>query len=330
MRYLVDQFDNMKENRDFTYDIIRGFLIILVVIGHSIQTAYRSTDMNCWYNPVFNVIYTFHMPLFLFISGFFLNKSLRHEFVDLLAKKTKRLLFPVLFYSSLLIFISVIINGDYSISLKFVYKQFTYYWFLICLFVVTLFYYLFYKANTSTKGILFLAYLGGVFLYDYLPDVILKDCQVIRHILIFGFGMYMGICGVYKFEAFKLIIIIVCLLAIVLDRMSWGFNMMDYPAYIRIFDQFTCTIVAFLLFKSIIPLINSLIQFKPLVYLGQNSLSIYLIHMLFPRIMLYTGFQIAYTFNNVFILTISWLLVSILVTEIIRRIARSYSFVFGV
>lgn len=320
----------MKENRDSTFDIMKGFLIILVVIGHSIQTAYRSTDMNCWYNPVFNVIYTFHMPLFLFLSGIFFRKSLKYGFVDLLEKKAKRLLLPVLFYSSLLIFISVIINGGHSISLKFIYIQFTYYWFLICLFVISLFYYFFYKANNFIKGILIIAYLGGVFLYDYLPGVVLKDCQLIRHILIFGFGMYMGIYGMNKFEAHKFTVMTGCLLAIALDRMLWGFNMMDYPAYIRIIDQFACAILAFLLFYSIIPRIKSYSLLKPLIYIGQNTLSLYLIHMLFPRIMLYGDYKIDYTFNNVLILAISWLLVSIIVTEIIKRIANSYSFVYGV
>jgi len=52
--------------RNRFYDNIRGFAIILVVIGHSIQYQVANFDAN----PIFESIYSFHMPLFMFISGY--------------------------------------------------------------------------------------------------------------------------------------------------------------------------------------------------------------------------------------------------------------------
>ncbi len=52
-------------NRVEYIDSLRGFAILLVVMGHLIQTNYRDGFVH----PIFNIIFSFHMPLFFFISG---------------------------------------------------------------------------------------------------------------------------------------------------------------------------------------------------------------------------------------------------------------------
>ena len=52
-------------NRDAFLDIAKGLAIILVVIGHVIQGSSEKFDDLLW----FRVIYSFHMPLFVFLSG---------------------------------------------------------------------------------------------------------------------------------------------------------------------------------------------------------------------------------------------------------------------
>ena len=51
--------------RDAFLDIAKGLAIILVVIGHVIQGSAEDFDDLLW----FKVIYSFHMPLFVFLSG---------------------------------------------------------------------------------------------------------------------------------------------------------------------------------------------------------------------------------------------------------------------
>jgi fucose 4-O-acetylase-like acetyltransferase len=51
--------------RDAFLDIAKGLAIILVVIGHVIQGSSENFDDLLW----FRVIYSFHMPLFVFLSG---------------------------------------------------------------------------------------------------------------------------------------------------------------------------------------------------------------------------------------------------------------------
>jgi len=51
--------------RDLRLDSIKGFLILMVVLGHTIE-PYFSHEPFC---AVYTIIYTFHMPLFVLISG---------------------------------------------------------------------------------------------------------------------------------------------------------------------------------------------------------------------------------------------------------------------
>ena len=51
--------------RDTFLDIAKGLAIILVIIGHVVQGSSENFDDLLW----FRVIYSFHMPLFVFLSG---------------------------------------------------------------------------------------------------------------------------------------------------------------------------------------------------------------------------------------------------------------------
>jgi fucose 4-O-acetylase-like acetyltransferase len=51
--------------RDTFLDIAKGLAIILVIVGHVIQGSSDNFDDLLW----FRVIYSFHMPLFVFLSG---------------------------------------------------------------------------------------------------------------------------------------------------------------------------------------------------------------------------------------------------------------------
>ena len=51
--------------RIYTIDAMKGLAILLVVFGHSFQGNLINFDDNI----VFNVIYSFHMPLFMFLAG---------------------------------------------------------------------------------------------------------------------------------------------------------------------------------------------------------------------------------------------------------------------
>lgn len=78
-------------------DWLKSILISLVVVGHSIQFSDVSFERN-W---IFRFIYSFHMPLFFFVSGYLSFKS---EFsIRELPRKLKRLLLPFFSWAILLL-----------------------------------------------------------------------------------------------------------------------------------------------------------------------------------------------------------------------------------
>lgn len=52
----------MEQKRNDSIDFAKGFLMIFVILGHIVQGTIEDGNLR-------GVIYSFHMPLFLFISG---------------------------------------------------------------------------------------------------------------------------------------------------------------------------------------------------------------------------------------------------------------------
>jgi fucose 4-O-acetylase-like acetyltransferase len=124
-------------------DIARGIGILLVVLGHNDLGALSPFSRQ--------VIYSFHIPLFFFLSGYFINTSV--PFVEYLQKRFHTVLKPYLFTILLIYFASVSFekmgfqNAIVRI-LKALYGSINYLdwgqlWFLPHLFVVSLYAFLF-------------------------------------------------------------------------------------------------------------------------------------------------------------------------------------------
>ena len=75
--------------RNYNFDLIKGVLIILVIVGHMIPGTQRGTFPRY-------LIYSFHMPLFIGVSGFLLNfEAFRtSSAISLIKKYWKRLILP--------------------------------------------------------------------------------------------------------------------------------------------------------------------------------------------------------------------------------------------
>lgn len=150
----------MKE-RDLSFDFIKGILIFLVVWGHTI--AFTLNEQAA-YNPIFIWIYSFHMPLFIFVSGYFAAHSMRMSFKDCLISKAGRLLFPALQWTCFSFLRRVVCDPtlitDFHFSLyggliHSLYNCFRGYWFLYCLFVLFLMVNLAWKSKYRYWALLF-------------------------------------------------------------------------------------------------------------------------------------------------------------------------------
>lgn len=71
---IVNSIKNKK--RTLYWDNVKFFLILLVVIGHFCDSL---TNMGTAYKGVYIFIYSFHMPMFLFVSGLFTKYDDKHK-----------------------------------------------------------------------------------------------------------------------------------------------------------------------------------------------------------------------------------------------------------
>ena len=59
----------MVEKNRFYIDFVKGIAIFLMLWGHCIQFC-AVGDFDFFENWVFKLIYSFHMPLFMLVSGY--------------------------------------------------------------------------------------------------------------------------------------------------------------------------------------------------------------------------------------------------------------------
>ncbi len=116
---------NNSINRIFWADNLKGFLILLVVLGHSIQYSVH----NYGELHIFNYIYSFHMPLFMAISGFVSYKESSLVELGGIKRSIIQLLMPYVLWTWLLVSFS-----DESLINRMILSPF--YWFLILLFII--------------------------------------------------------------------------------------------------------------------------------------------------------------------------------------------------
>lgn len=73
---------SQRDSRDDTFDVLKGIAIILMILGH------------CNVGPLHGFIFTFHMPLFFFVTGYFLKTRPLHTEIG---TSLKRLIIPYIF-----------------------------------------------------------------------------------------------------------------------------------------------------------------------------------------------------------------------------------------
>lgn len=190
------------------FDAMRGFAMLSVVFIHCLNS------MNLGYDKTFpgEIIITYFMPLFFFISGFFAYK--KEERWDMkycihyLSGKIKALIIcPIFFYA-----ISHIFKGNSPID--WLQKGFGEYWFVIALFVMAIIYMLLniisklFKCKIATIGMLFIGLLGlGILALHILHNEnrILRIFEIANTCYFFQFYAVGILCKKYQYAFERLI-----------------------------------------------------------------------------------------------------------------------------
>ena len=134
----------MKNKIDWV-DNAKGLGIVLVVFGHVWRGVFAKglLKSNDTFLFVDDIIYSFHMPLFFLISGFFINKSLsKYGRKELIINKVKTVMYPYFVWSVIQILINILLSkytnnsSDLWSILKIIYEPIAPFWYLYSIFLM--------------------------------------------------------------------------------------------------------------------------------------------------------------------------------------------------
>ena len=336
----------MKTNnkkRNPYIDIVKAILIILVLIGHSIQYGSGQNYMNnqlFFNNVIFKFIYSFHMPLFIMISGYLSYNSInKNNFFTILKTKISTLIIPIFIWTIPILLFKL--NEFYSIRefIKLsVYTFSTNLWFLWSLFYLTILVKLINKFCEDN----ILIYIVIFLLTFFIPDEIIFKKFTLQFYL-YSY-MYIFFITGYLFKKYNLLeklntsiinktliintyLFVLLLIPFSKDNYIYttGINIINnYSQLIndlyRYLIGFIGSIEILLVLHKITPHIKENIKEK-LLYLGKNTLGIYIISsIIHPYILpMFTNNLSNINYLFICIETIIILVITITTIELIKK-----------
>lgn len=90
-----------ENNRLLQFDLLKVFACFLVIWGHTIMHLYVPDYIS---NPIYRFIYSFHMSLFMMISGLFASSAMNLDIKSFLIKKSKQLIYPCFVWGGIVLF----------------------------------------------------------------------------------------------------------------------------------------------------------------------------------------------------------------------------------
>lgn len=177
-------------------DVVKFFAIFLVVWGHLVLIFHNPSYFS------YKIIYSFHMPLFMMVSGFFSGSTWNKKIGYVIKNKAQHLLIPVLLCTILEATINYMMTPDFSIAqLKDIIIGNS--WFLKTLFVIFIISYL-------TKRIIKNDYLGMIIctiVVILIPHS--YTLQINNMVFYFWFGILLN-HHISSIEKFKWPLLLIC------------------------------------------------------------------------------------------------------------------------
>ena len=113
--------------RDYRIDTLKGLLIILVILGHVITTFDNQNVVN---HAVMGLVYSFHMPLFILISGY-LTKNPAQQSAREMWRGVFNIFFTLVIFQILSSFRIQLLGGSFLAAIQII--PFGVLWYLMCL-----------------------------------------------------------------------------------------------------------------------------------------------------------------------------------------------------
>lgn len=264
-------------------DFIKGLLITLVFIGH---VLHGSVEESIWRS----IIYSFHMPLFIGVSGYLFNanKIIDIKLIDLIKKYQFRVIFPWIIAIIIYFLLMNYQKGSYSILglvKAFVYPFF-HFWYIPAFLSWVIMTWLFKKFKLSNQTIFLIALI--ISLISYLLKMIPELYQ--------NFGLLSSATNIVLYT-FRPYFYLFFMLGVLYNNLQLNKpRIIEYILPIILFalviilfyyPNKNLSVLNFFLFNaSLINLVLKLavnkmmLTFPFLEWIGLNSLGIYLWHMI--------------------------------------------------
>ncbi|MGG5328990.1 acyltransferase family protein [Enterococcus sp. AZ163] len=282
------------KKRLISIDIAKGITILLVVFGHALQGVVDSNSLSLVSNNssvyiLKEIIYGFHMPAFFIISGLFLDSWLSKKLNRALKQKLTRLVYPY-FVWSLLTACFMQVGSSYtnnSLGLKeFLLSPivpFSQYWFLYVLFFFYLVTYMIHSLFRDKYKICLLIISLLIFVINpIIPNVWIID-SFSKYLVYFSMGTFLLPYFKQKQKEKKFKMILVCIAFIVVNFVYVNLLWRDLKSATYYYYLVTAITGSLLIFE-ISSLIANTTHFKRakknLASLGENSMQIYVMHLI--------------------------------------------------
>ena len=251
----------MKE-RILYLDNLKGFAILLVVMGHCLQGSGGSNEI------LFNFIYAFHMPLFMAISGYF-GYKLGVNFLIATKKRFVRLLIPYFFMGGALLFIHK------SSPITLITDPDSYLWFLWDLFFISLMVNAVLASCDDKRKAFEALFLIAIFLLGLAKLLPSNVCNIKSMCWMYQFYVVGALIKEYgeRIKSAKfagVVFLILFIVTFIVIQLSQRDGVLRFA--LAMLAAYTGIMFCFYVFKAFG-------EFKsPLVYLGQMTLGIYAVH----------------------------------------------------
>jgi len=166
------------QTRNIYADLLKGSLIFLVVFGHVIQYGGYPHSLSYRGDWLWSLIYMFHMPLFIGITGYFTAFSIaKYSIKDYLTQRFRLLLVPLLIWSAITAVLVWIFGADLQGNFSFllISKIRTGYWFVWAIILFSLLISVMHYLKLDKTIILILLSFSILLPITFFPLSIIKD-----------------------------------------------------------------------------------------------------------------------------------------------------------
>lgn len=289
----------MGKGRIVSFDVIKFFAILMVLWGHCIQHLLSSQAHE---EPIYRLIYSFHMPLFMTVVGYFSYNLISLNFEQMLCKKFRQLLLPTITFCIPLCILNIYIMGGGIIN--FINPLIDYFWFLKSAFICCVLFYVTVKCAIKTTANIFTVLIISIIFSQFvgLYNVMLMYPPFILGVIIKkNYSQFQDNCTK---------ILIISSIAFISLLMGWGkyiwesntIQSLIYTRNYRIIIGIAGSTMFISIFELMMRNVSESKKFvKTVSWIGQHTLGIYLLQvylleLILPSLIRFDGMNF-YLFN---------------------------------